>query len=229
MLKNATIILALAISCAIPAQAQTQTTSLHNQHAKAVMDAALAKARNPAAPAPLSDGDDMSLPAFEKKWTAMLAQSAHHQFTTNIDADLLTSMTRAVACGDIVGFAPSGFARNALDAKLLDGATLFARCDKGGFVVITARSTVSQPGHTVIIDPAAYPLTIAGLPARKMYYKSAQGREKTVLAIVGADILYSVSHWSDGDGSLPRMTASDHLDQAAVVLAQQNNSVPPTW
>lgn len=173
MLKNATIILALAISCAIPAQAQTQTASPHNQHAKAVMDAALAKARNPAAPAPLSDGDDMSLPAFEKKWTAMLAQSAHHQFTTNIDADLLTSMAQAVACGDIVGVTPSGFARNTLDAKLLDGATLFARCEHGGFVVITGRSTVSQPGHTVSIDPAAYPLTIAGLPARKMFYKSA--------------------------------------------------------
>jgi hypothetical protein len=50
-----------------------------------------------------------------------------------------------------------------------------------------------------------------------------------VLAILGADILYSVSHWSDGDGSLTHMTASDYLDQAAVVLAQQNNSVPPTW
>lgn len=229
MQKNAVIPFALALALAIPAQAQIQPNLPQHQQAKATMDAAYALARDPAAPAMLSGSDDMSLAAFEQRWAAMLKLNGTHQFTSAVNADLLTSMAQAVACDDIVGFSPSGFARNALDAKLLDGATLFARCGYGDFIVITARSAVSQPGHAVVVDPAAYPLTIAGLPARKLYYKSSQGREKTVLAMLGADIVYSISSWSHGDRSAPRMTTAAHIDQAAAVLAAHSHPAPLSW
>ncbi|MGK5035612.1 hypothetical protein [Janthinobacterium sp. LB3P118] len=218
MLKKQIFMLAIAACLANTLQAAEpmeiwQAERSHSVAAR--MQAETSSAADPDAPAPLPVASDISLAELERRWALGLAQAAEKHFSSALDPAALTTLAQQMACDDIVGVQAYGFPLERAHPTVLSGAHLLARCPDRAYLTITAMSMAGKSGKRVTISPQAFRQTVDGKPARRLYYKARNGRQKETLTIVDGDYVYALEYWSLDDGKHPGMAGERRLEKVS--------------
>lgn len=216
MLTHLSLAMALGLASAAPfaqAQALDGATAAERSHSiPARMRAETSKAADPDAPAPLPVPSDISLAELERRWALGQAQAEARHFSSALDPAALTALAQQMECLDIVGVQPFGFPLEQAQPTVLSGAHLLARCPDRAYVTITAMSMAGKTGKRVTISPQSFNQTVAGKPARRLYYKAPSGRQKETLTFVDGDYVYALEYWSLDDSQQPGMVGTRRME-----------------
>ena len=198
MLTHTALSLAIALACATPsAHALGDITDAERSHSVAArMQAETSSAADPDAPAPLPVPSDISLAELERRLALGQAQAAEKHYTSALDPAALTALARQMDCQDIVGVQPFGFPLDRAQPTVLSGAHLLARCPERAYVTITAMSMAGKTGKRASVSAQTFKQTVDGRPARRLYYKAPNGRQKETLTIVDGSYVYALEYWS---------------------------------
>lgn len=192
------------------------------------IDEEFAKASNPEAPAPLSQSSNVSLSELKKKWDIALVQVKNNNFTTIADTEILKSMAIDINCTNIIGIIPTGFPTDDTNRQKLSGATLFAECPEGNYVIISTYFRAGNSGNRLITPPESFKQSLAGFPARKLFYKSKDGLEKRTLSVLHGDFLYAVEYWTSEKNKInlqqKNKTHTNNLDNIQNTLVKLNTN-----
>ncbi|MEG1325096.1 MAG: hypothetical protein RSD99_09415, partial [Janthinobacterium sp.] len=148
------------------------------------MQAETSSATDPDAPAPLPVPSDISLAELERRLALGQAQAAEKHYTSALDPAVLAALARQMDCQDIVGVQPFGFPLDRAQPTVLSGAHLLARCPQRAYVTITAMSMAGKTGKRASVAAQTFKQTVDGRPARRLYYKAPNGRQKETLTII---------------------------------------------
>ena len=211
-------ILTLAIAAALASAAQAAEPLLTKQverlrAAEAQMHEEASQAANAQAPAPLPVSSDISLAELERRWALAQAQAGEKHFSSTTDLASLAGMAAQVGCDDIIGVQPMGIPLARERPTVLNGGHLLARCPDRAYLMISVMSMAGKTGNRVHISPQAFKQTVAGKPARHLYYKAPSGRQKESLTIADGDLLYSFNYWSLDDTQQPGMAGERRLEK----------------
>ena len=193
------LMLAIAVltNTALAAAPLEQAGRSHSVAAR--MQAETSSAADPDAPAPLPVPSDISLAELERRWALGQAQAAEKHLSSALDPAALTALAQQMQCMDIVGVQAFGYPLEQTQPTVLSGAYLLARCPDRAYVTITAMSMAGKSGKRVTISPQSFNQTVDGKPARRLYYKAPNGRQKETLTIIDGSYGYALEYWSLDD------------------------------
>ena len=206
------LMLAIAVltNTALAATPLEQAERSHSVAAR--MQAETSSAADPGAPAPLPASSDMSLAELERRWALGLAQAEEKHYTSALDPAALTALAQQMQCMDIVGVQAYGFPLDRAHPAVLSGAHLLARCPDRAYLTITAMSMAGKTGKRVTISPQSFNQTVDGKPARRLYYKAPNGRQKETLTIVDGSYVYALEYWSLDDSQQRGMVGMRRME-----------------
>lgn len=206
--------MSMALACAAPsAHAFDGVATLERSHSVAArMQAETSSAADPDAPALLPVPSDISLAELERRLALGQAQSAEKHYTSALDPAVLNTLAQQMGCQDIAGVHPFGFPLNPTQPTVLSGAHLLARCPDRAYVTITAMSMAGKAGKRVSISPQAFNQTVDGRPARRLYYKAPNGRQKESLTIIDGSYAYALEYWSLDDSQQSSMVGMRRMN-----------------
>lgn len=206
------LMLAIAVltNTALAATPLEQAERSHSVAAR--MQAETSSAADPGAPAPLPASSDMSLAELERRWALGLAQAEEKHFSSALDPAALTALAQQMQCMDIVGVQAYGFPLDRAHPAVLSGAHLLARCPDRAYLTITAMSMAGKTGKRVTISPQSFNQTVDGKPARRLYYKAPNGRQKETLTIVDGSYVYALEYWSLDDSQQRGMVGMRRME-----------------
>ena len=176
------------------------------------MQAETSSAADPDAPAPLPVPSDISLAELERRLALGQAQAAEKHYTSALDPAALTALARQMDCQDIVGVQPFGFPLDRAQPTVLSGAHLLARCPERAYVTITAMSMAGKTGKRASVSAQTFKQTVDGRPARRLYYKAPNGRQKETLTIVDGRYAYALEYWSLDDSQQSGMVGMRRME-----------------
>ncbi|UQV43831.1 hypothetical protein KIV45_18150 [Janthinobacterium lividum] len=179
------------------------------------MQAETSKAADPDAPAPLPVPSDISLAELERRLALGQAQAAEKHHTSALDPATLTALARQMDCQDIAGVQPFGFPLDQTHPTVLSGAHLLARCPERAYVTITAMSMAGKTGKRATISAQSFNQRVDGRPARRLYYKAPNGRQKETLTIIDGSYVYALEYWSLDDGKQPGIAGERRLEKVS--------------
>ena len=212
MLKHAALSLAITVASATPFAHALDGTAGSNHSVAARMQAETSSAADPDAPAPLPVPSDISLAELERRWALGQAQAAEKHFSSALDPAALTALAQQMECMDIVGVQAYGFPLDRAYPTVLSGAYLLARCPDRAYVTITAMSMAGKTGSRVAISPQSFKQTVDGKPARRLYYKAPNGRQKETLTIIDGSYVYTLEYWSLDDSQQSGMVGMRRME-----------------
>ncbi|MGK5061910.1 hypothetical protein [Janthinobacterium sp. LB3P112] len=223
MLKHTALSLSMALASATPsAHAIDGTAAAERSHSVASrMQAETSSAADPRTPAPLPVPSDISLAELERRLALGQAQAAEKHFSSALDPAALSTLVQQMGCQDIVGVQPFGFPLDQTQPTLLSGAHLLARCPDRAYVTITAMSMAGKTGKRVSISPQSFKQTVAGKPARRLYYKAPSGRQKETLTIIDGSYVYALEYWSLDDSQQSGMVGMRRMETLALPQQQK--------
>ncbi|PIG30545.1 hypothetical protein CLU93_4885 [Janthinobacterium sp. 35] len=219
MLKHAALSLAMALASAAAFAHALDGTAGSNHSVASRMQAETSSAADPDAPAPLPVPSDISLAELERRWALGQAQAAEKHFSSALDPSALTALAQQMECMDIVGVQAYGFPLDRAYPTVLSGAHLLARCPDRAYVTITAMSMAGKTGSRVTISPQSFKQTVDGKPARRLYYKAPNGRQKETLTIIDGSYVYALEYWSLDDSQQSGMIGRRRME--TLTLPQQ--------
>ncbi len=219
MLKHTTLSLAMALAGAAPFAHALDGTAGSSHSVVSRMQAETSSAAAPDAPAPLPVPSDISLAELERRLALGQAQAAEKHLSSALDPATLTSLAQQMDCRDIVGMQPFGFPLDRTQPTVLSGAHLLARCPDRAYVTITAMSMAGKAGKRASLSPQAFRHTVDGRPARRLYYKAPNGRQKESLTIVDGSYAYALEYWSLDDSQQSGMVGMRRME--TLTLPQQ--------
>ena len=219
MLKHTALSLAMALASATPSAHTLDGTAGSKHSVAARMQAETSRAADPDAPAPLPVPSDISLAELERRWALGQAQAAEKHYTSALDPAVLTALAQQMECMDIVGVQAYGYPLKQTQPTVLSGAHLLARCPDRAYVTITAMSMAGKTGKRVTISPQSFKQTVDGRPARRLYYKAPNGRQKETLTIIDGSYVYALEYWSLDDSQQSGMAGRRRM--ATLTLPQQ--------
>jgi hypothetical protein len=190
------------------------------------MQAETSSAADPDTPALLPVPSDISLAELERRWALGMAQAAEKHFSSALDPAALTALAQQMACHDVVGVQPYGFPLERAHPTVLSGAHLLARCPDRAYLTITAMSMEGKTGKRVTISPQSFHHTVDGRPARRLYYKAPNGRQKETLTIIDGSDVYALEYWSLDDTQQPRITGERRLEKVSSLSAPSLMAAP---
>ena len=213
------LMLAIAVltNTALAAAPLEQAGRSHSVAAR--MQAETSSAADPDAPAPLPVPSDISLAELERRLALGQAQAAEKHFSSALDPAALTALAQQMECIDIAGVQAYGFPLDQAQPTVLSGAHLLARCPDRAYVTITAMSMAGKTGKRVTISPQSFKQTVDGRPARRLYYKAPNGRQKETLTIIDGSYVYALEYWSLDDSQQRGMVGSRRME--TLTLPQQ--------
>ena len=176
------------------------------------MQAETSSATDPDAPAPLPVPSDISLAELERRLALGQAQAAEKHYTSALDPAALTALARQMDCQDIVGVQPFGFPLDRAQPTVLSGAHLLARCPERAYVTITAMSMSGKTGKRASVSAQTFKQTVDGRPARRLYYKAPNGRQKETLTIIDGSYAYALEYWSLDDSQQSGMVGMRRME-----------------
>ena len=212
MLKHTALSLAMALASATPSAHALDGTTGSKHSVAARMQAETSSAADPDAPAPLPVPSDISLAELERRWALGQVQTAEKHYTSALDPATLTALARQMECMDIVGVQAYGFPLDRAHPTVLSGAHLLARCPDRGWVTITAMSMAGKIGKRATLSPQSFKQTVDGRPARRLYYKAPNGRQKETLTIVDGSYVYALEYWSLDDSQQSGMVGMRRME-----------------
>lgn len=219
MLTHAALSLAMALASAAPSAHALDGTAGSSHSVAARMQAGTSSAADPDAPAPLPVPSDISLAELERRWALGQAQAAEKHLSSALDPAALTALAQQMECIDIVGVQAYGFPLDQAQPTVLSGAHLLARCPDRAYVTITAMSMAGKTGKRVTISPQSFKQTVDGRPARRLYYKAPNGRQKETLTIIDGSYVYALEYWSLDDSQQSGMVGRRRME--TLTLPQQ--------
>jgi hypothetical protein len=74
-------------------------------------------------------------------------------------------------------------------------------------------------GNRVTISPQSFKQTVDGRPARRLYYKAPNGRQKETLTIIDGSYVYALEYWSFDDSQQSGMVGRRRM--GTLTLPQQ--------
>ena len=98
-------------------------------------------------------------------------------------------------------------------------AHLLARCPDRAYVTITAMSMAGKTGKRVTMSQQAFKQTVDGRPARRLYYKAPNGRQRETLTILDGRYAYALEYWSLDDSQHSGMVGMRRME--TLTLPQQ--------
>ncbi|WP_219115749.1 hypothetical protein [Janthinobacterium sp. UMAB-56] len=228
MLKHTALSLALALASAAHAGHTTDgIAEAERSHSVASrMQAEMSSAADPDAPALLPVPSDISLAELERRLALAQAQAAKKHFRSALDPAALTALAQQMECMDIVGVQPYGLPLDRAHPAVLSGAHLLARCPQQAYVSITVVSMAGKTGKRVTISPRSFKQTVDGKPARRLYYKAPNGRQKESLTIVDGSYVYALEYWSLDDGQQHGIVGERRLEKVSSLPAPALTAVP---
>jgi hypothetical protein len=214
MLKHTALALTMAMACAAPsAHATDKIASAERSHSVAArMQAETSSAADPDAPALLPLPSDISLAELERRLALGQAQAAEKHYASALDPAVLPALAQQMGCQDIIGVQPFGFPLEQAQPTVLSGAHLLARCPDRAYVTITAMSMAGKTGKRVSISPQSFKQTVDGRPARRLYYKAPNGRQKESLTIADGNYVYALEYWSLDDSQQSGMVGKRRME-----------------
>lgn len=213
MLTKHVFTLAIAAGLANTALAAGPLEQAERSHSvSARMQAETSRAADPGAPAPLPVPSDISLAELERRLALGQARAAEKHWTSALDPAPLTALAQQMGCNDIVGVQPFGFPLDRAQPTVLGGAHLLARCPDRAYVTITALSMAGKTGKRVTLSPQAFSHTVDGRPARRLYYKAPNGRQKESLTIIDGSYAYALEYWSLDDSQQSGMVGMRRME-----------------
>ena len=212
MLKHTTLSLAMTLACATSFAHAVDGTAGSSHSVAARMQAETSRAADPDAPAPLPVSSDISLAELERRWALGQVQAAEKHYTSALDPAVLTSLAQQMDCRDIVGVQPFGYPLEQTRPAVLSGAHLLARCPDRAYLTITAMSMAGKTGKRVTISPQAFKQTVDGRPARRLYYKAPNGRQRETLTILDGSYAYALEYWSLDDSQHSGMVGMRRME-----------------
>ena len=219
MLTHTALSLAMALASAAPFAHALDGTAGSNHSVAARMQAETSSAADPDAPALLPVPSDISLAELERRWALGQAQAAEKHLSSALDPAALTVLAQQMECIDIVGVQAYGFPLDQAQPTVLSGAHLLARCPDRAYVTITAMSMAGKNGNRVTISPQSFNQTVDGKPARRLYYKAPNGRQKETLTIIDGSYVYALEYWSLDDSQQSGMVGRRRME--TLTLPQQ--------
>ena len=213
------LMLAIAVlsNTALAAGPLEQAERSHSVAAR--MQAETSSAADADAPAPLPVSSDISLAELERRWALGQAQAAEKHYSSALDPAALTALAQQMECHDIVGVQAYGFPLDRAHPAVLSCAHLLARCPDRAYLTITAMSMAGKNGKRVTISPQSFNQTVDGKPARRLYYKAPNGRQKETLTIVDGSYVYALEYWSLDDSQQSGMVGMRRME--TLTLQQQ--------
>ncbi len=212
MLTHAALSLAMALASAAPFAHALDGTAGSSHSVAARMQAETSSAADPDAPAPLPVPSDISLAELQRRWALGQAQAAEKHLSSALDPAALTALAQQMECIDIVGVQAYGFPLDQAQPTVLSGAHLLARCPDRAYVTITAMSMAGKTGKRVTISPQSFKQTVDGRPARRLYYKAPNGRQKETLTIIDGSYVYALEYWSLDDSQQSGMVGRRRME-----------------
>ncbi len=215
MLKYTAISLAMALASAAPLAHALDGTAGSSHSVGSRMRAETPKASDPDAPAPLPVPSDISLAELERRLALGQAQAAEKHHTSALDPAVLSSLAQQMGCLDIVGAQPFGFPLDQAQPTILSGAHLLARCPERAYVTITAMSMAGKAGKAgkrASISLQSFNQTVDGRPARRLYYKAPNGRQRESLTIIDGSYAYALEYWSLDDSQQGGMVGTRRME-----------------
>ena len=219
MLTHAALSLAMALASAAPSAHALDGTAGSSHSVAARMQAETSSAADPDAPAPLPVPSDISLAELQRRWALGQAQAAEKHLSSALDPAALTALAQQMECIDIVGVQAYGFPLDQAQPTVLSGAHLLARCPDRAYVTITAMSMAGKTGKRVTMSPQSFKQTVDGRPARRLYYKAPNGRQKETLTIIDGSYVYALEYWSLDDSQQSGMVGRRRME--TLTLPQQ--------
>jgi hypothetical protein len=213
------LMLAIAVLTNTALAASTLEQAERSHSVAARMQAETSSAADPDAPARLPVPSDISLAELERRWALGQAQAAEKHYTSALDPAALTDLAQQMECMDIVGVQAYGFPLDRAYPTVLSGAHLLARCPDRAYVTITAMSMAGKTGSRVTISPQSFKQTVDGKPARRLYYKAPNGRQKETLTIIDGSYVYALEYWSLDDSQQSGMVGRRRME--TLTLPQQ--------
>ena len=220
MLKHSALSLAIALASATSLAHALDGTAGSSHSVAARMQAETSKAADPDAPAPLPVPSDISLAELERRLALGQAQAAEKHYTSALDPAALSTLAQQMGCHDIVGVQPFGFPLDPAQPNVLSGAHLLARCPDRAYVTITAMSMAGKVGKRASLSPQSFNRTVDGRPARRLYYKAPNGRQKETLTIIDGSYGYALEYWSLDDSQQGGMVGKRRME--TLTLPQQD-------
>ena len=212
MLTHTALSLAMALASAAPFAHALDGTAGSNHSVAARMQAETSSAADPDAPALLPVSSDISLAELERRWVLGQAQAAEKHFSSALDPAALTALAQQMECMDIVGVQAYGYPLEQTQPTVLSGAHLLARCPDRAYLTITAMSMAGKTGKRVTISPQSFKQTVDGRPARRLYYKAPNGRQKETLTIIDGSYVYALEYWSLDDSQQSGMVGRRRME-----------------
>ena len=219
MLTHTAVSLAMALASAAPFAPALDGTAGSSHSVAARMQAETSSAADPDAPAPLPVPSDISLAELERRLALGQAQAAEKHLSSALDPAALTALAQQMECMDIAGVQAYGFPLDQAQPTVLSGAHLLARCPDRAYVTITAMSMAGKTGKRITISPQSFKQTVDGRPARRLYYKAPNGRQKETLTIIDGSYVYALEYWSLDDSQQRGMVGSRRME--TLTLPQQ--------
>ena len=220
MLKHPALSLAIALASATPLAHALDGTAGSSHSVASRMRAETSSAADPDAPAPLPVPSDISLAELERRLALGQAQAAEKHYTSALGPAALSTLAQQMGCHDIVGVQPFGFPLDQTQPTVLSGAHLLARCPDRAYVTITAMSMAGKAGKRASLSPQSFIQTVDGRPARRLYYKAPNGRQKETLTIIDGSYAYALEYWSLDDSQQGGMAGKRRMD--TLTLPQQD-------
>lgn len=212
MLKHAALSLAMTVASATSFAHVLDGTAGSNHSVASRMQAETSSAADPDAPAPLPVPSDISLGELERRWALGQAQAEEKHFSSALDPAALTALAQQLECMDIVGVQAYGFPLDRAHPAVLSGAHLLARCPDRAYLTITVMSMAGKTGNRVTISPQSFKQTVDGRPARRLYYKAPNGRQKETLTIIDGSYVYALEYWSLDDSQQSGMVGRRRME-----------------
>ncbi|MEF2265822.1 hypothetical protein V3C40_03420 [Janthinobacterium sp. LS2A] len=212
MLKHPALSLAIALASATPLAHALDGTTGSSHSVTSRMRAETSTAADHDAPALLPVPSDISLAELERRLALGQAQAAEKHHTSALDPATLTGLARQMGCQDIVGVQPFGFPLDPAQPTVLSGAHLLARCPDRAYVTITAMSMAGKTGKRASMAAQSFKQTVDGRPARRLYYKAPNGRQKETLTIIDGSYAYALEYWSLDDSQQGGMVGKRRMD-----------------
>ena len=213
------LMLAIAVLTNTALAASTLEQAERSHSVAARMQAETSSSADPGVPALLPVPSDISLAELERRWALGQAQAAEKHFSSALDPAALTALAQQMECMDIVGVQAYGYPLEQTQPTVLSGAHLLARCPDRAYVTITAMSMAGKTGKRVTISPQSFKQTVDGRPARRLYYKAPNGRQKETLTIIDGSYVYALEYWSFDDSQQSGMVGRRRM--GTLTLPQQ--------
>ncbi|MCC7642118.1 MULTISPECIES: hypothetical protein [unclassified Janthinobacterium] len=220
MLKHPALSLAIALASATPLAHALDGTAGSSHSVASRMRAETSSAADPDAPAPLPVPSDISLAELERRLALGQAQAAEKHHTSALGSSVLSALAQQMGCLDIVGVQPFGFPLEQAQPTVLSGGHLLARCPDRAYVTITAMSMAGKTGKRVRMSAQSFKQTVDGRPARRLYYKAPNGRQKESLTIIDGSYAYALEYWSLDDSQQGGMVGKRRME--TLTLPQQD-------